>query len=148
MKREIRSSVRYVLVVQCGKARRRCSGFACENSFHERLFSFDGYGPGVRFMSVSCDMCEEGALAEQLAHFARKLQKKTDIMPDQVSVHLSSCVVTDNSHHARCPRVTRIRDLIEAQGLAHITEGTYVSARAQARRASGAYAAAPKLEVS
>lgn len=99
-------------------------------------------------MSVSCDACGEGTLAEQLSHFVRKLQKKTDITPDQVSVHLSSCMVTDNAHHARCPYVVRVRDLITAQGLVHITEGTYVSARAQARRESGIYTAGSELEVS
>ena len=148
MKREIRSSVRYVLVVQCGKARRRCSGFACENSFHERLFSFEGYGPDVRYLPILCDVCGAATLTAQLAHFVRKLQAKTDVTLDQVSVHLSSCMVTDNSHHARCSQVARIRDVIAAQGLEHVTEGTYVSARAQARREAGIYPTSPGLEVS
>lgn len=112
------------------------------------MFSFSGYGPDVRFLPVSCDVCGDATLEMQLSHFVRKLRRKTDITLDQVSVHLSSCIVTDNSHHARCPLVERIRSLLTTHGFTHITEGTYISARAQARRAAGEYSSPPLLEES
>lgn len=147
VKRELRSGIRYVLAVQCALSRARCSGFACENSFHERQFSFDGYGSGTRFLSVTCGGCDGENVKVQLAHFARKLLKKTDITLDQVSVHLSSCMVTDNSHHRRCPHVAKIRAAIGAAGFTNITEGTYVSARAEERRGIGDYSSYPEVEV-
>ena len=148
MKLAERAKIKYVLVVQCDNARHRCSGFACENWFHQRMASFAGYHPEVRFLTVTCGGCGGlETLHAQLEHFKRKLLKKTSIALDEVSIHLSSCMVTDNSHHNRCVHVAEICKVINDCGFVNITEGSYVSARAQAKREAGIYKNYPTLEM-
>ncbi len=134
-----RENIRYVVVIQCDKARSRCSGFACSNSFFERQFAFSGYGPATKYVTMTCGGCCGSGVAGFLEHFGKKLAKKTDITKDEVAVHLSSCIVTENHHHDRCPHLDYIRAIIRKKGFQNIVEGTYQSQTAKRRRAEGEY---------
>lgn len=134
-----KEKIRYVVVIQCDKARNRCSGFACSNSFFERQFAFSGYEAGTKYVTMTCGGCCGSGVAGLLEHFGKKLMKKTDIGKDEVAVHLSSCIVTDNHHHDRCPNVDYIKDIIQKKGYHNIIEGTYQSQGAKMKREKGEY---------
>lgn len=78
-------------------------------------------------------------MAGSLEHFAKKLRTKTDIKKSEVAVHLSSCMVTDNHHHDRCPHVDQIKDTIRRHGFENIIEGTYRSKTTSKLREIGKY---------
>lgn len=136
MKKE---EIRYVVVIQCDNARKRCSGFACSNSFFEKQFAFSGYKDGTKYVTMTCGGCCGSGVAGALEHFSNKLCKKTDIKKSEVAIHLSSCIVTDNYHHDRCPHMEYMKDIIRKKGFEHIMEGTYQSQGARMRRESGEY---------
>ena len=130
---------RYVAIIQCEIARQRCSGFACTNGFYNRDDFFKDYDDNTRYISLTCGGCCGASLASKLEHFSNKLSKKTDVKKDEVVVHLSSCMVTDNYHHDRCPHVDYIKALIAKKGYKHITEGSYLSRVSEKKRESGEY---------
>lgn len=130
---------KYVVIIQCEIARKRCSGFACTNSFYNRDVFFKDYGDSVRYISMTCGGCCGAGLASLLEHFSNKIRKKTDVSKDEVVVHLSSCMVTDNYHHDRCPHTDYIKALINKKGYANIVEGTYLSQGAEKHRENGEY---------
>ncbi|MBR4401857.1 MAG: CGGC domain-containing protein [Synergistes sp.] len=133
--------VKYVLIIQCDKARERCSGFACTDSFYNRegFFKDRGYEHGVRYLALTCGGCCGTGLAMKLEHFSNKLLKKTGIKKDEVAVHLSSCMVTDNYHHDRCPNIEHIKNIVAKKGYVNVTDGTYLSANSEKKRAAGIY---------
>jgi predicted metal-binding protein len=130
---------KYVVLIQCEIARQRCSGFACANAFYNRDDSFKEYGDSVRYISIPCGGCCGAGLASKLEHFSNKLRKKTDVNKDEVAVHLSSCMVTDNYHHDRCPHTDYIKALVVKKGYKNIVEGTYISKVAEKKREGGEY---------
>lgn len=130
---------KYVVIIQCDIARQRCSGFACTNTFYNRDDVFKDYDDDVRYISLTCGGCCGASLASKLEHFSKRLTKKTDVTKDEVVVHLSSCMVTDNYHHDRCPHVDYIKALIEKKGYKNVVEGTYISKVAEKKRESGEY---------
>lgn len=129
---------KFVVIIQCDIARRRCSGFACTDSFYNRDTVFKDYGDSTRYISITCGGCCGTGLAAMLEHFSNKL-KKTDVKKDEVAVHLSSCMVTDNYHHDRCPHVDYIKALIEKKGYKNIQEGSYISLASEKKREKGEY---------
>ncbi|WP_312651907.1 CGGC domain-containing protein [Aminipila sp.] len=130
---------KYVMIIQCDIARQRCSGFACTNGFYNRDDVFKDYDDNVRYISLTCGGCCGASLASKLEHFSKRLTKKTAVTKDEVAVHLSSCMVTDNYHHDRCPHVDYIKALIEKKGYKRVVEGTYISKVAEKKRESGEY---------
>ena len=114
--------IKYVLIIQCDIARQRCSGFACTDSFYNRagFFKDCGYAHGVRYIALTCGGCCGASLASKLEH-------------------LSSCMVTDNYHHDRCPHLDYIKALVLKKGFKHIVEGTFKSENATKKRAAGIY---------
>nr|WP_206459679.1 CGGC domain-containing protein [Anaerovorax sp. IOR16] len=130
---------KYVMIIQCDIARQRCSGFACTNGFYNRDDVFKDYDNNVRYLSLTCGGCCGTSLASKLEHFSNKLKKETDATKNDVAVHLSSCMVTDNYHHDRCPHVDYIKALIKKKGYQRIIEGTYISKAAEKRREKGEY---------
>ena len=132
-------STKYVVIIQCDISRQRCSGFACTNSFYNRDDSFKEYDDAVRYISLTCGGCCGASLASKLEHFSNKLRKNTDIKKDEVTVHLSSCMVTDNYHHDRCPHADYIKALIKKKGYDNIVEGTYISRTSEKKRETGEY---------
>ena len=132
-------STKYAVIIQCDISRQRCSGFACTNAFYNRDDSFKDHPDDVRYISLTCGGCCGASLAAKLEHFSNKLSKKTDVKKDEVVVHLSSCMVTDNYHHERCPHFDYIKGLIEKKGYHTIVEGTYISKTSAKKRESGEY---------
>lgn len=134
-------SIKFVLIIQCDTSRLRCSGFACTNSFYERegFFKECGYGHGVRYLALTCGGCCGASLASKIEHFSKKLAKAAGIKKDEVAVHLSSCMVTDNYHHDRCPHLDYIKALIQKKGYKNIADGTFQSENAAKKRAAGIY---------
>ena len=132
-------NTKYVMIIQCDISRQRCSGFACTNGFYNRDDVFKDYEDNVRYISLTCGGCCGASLAAKLEHFSNKLAKKTDATKDEVAVHLSSCMVTDNYHHDRCPHTDYIKVLIEKKGYNRIVEGTYISKVAEKKRELGEY---------
>ncbi len=132
-------NAKYVMIIQCEFARNRCSGFACTNGFYNRDDGFKDYGEAVRYIAMTCGGCCGAGLAVKLEHFSTKLLKKTEVKKDEVVVHLSSCMVTDNYHHDRCPNLDYIRGLVQKKGYHNIVDGTYISKTAQKKREKGEY---------
>lgn len=132
-------NTKYVMIIQCDISRQRCSGFACTDGFYNRDDVFKEYDDNVRYISLTCGGCCGASLAAKLEHFSNKLAKETDVKKDDVSVHLSSCMVTDNYHHDRCPHVDYIKALVEKKGYKRIVEGSYISKIAEKRREMGEY---------
>ncbi len=134
-----KGSIKYVVVIQCDHTMKRCSGFACTESFFSKTAGFAGYGDGIRYLTMSCGGCNGACVAGRLEHFETKLHKLTDIKKEEVAVHLASCIVTDNRHHDRCPYVDYIKEIIRKNGFENIVEGTYQSQASRKLRQKGVY---------
>lgn len=134
-------SIKFVVIIQCDIARKRCSGFACTKSFYQKEGFFEncGYDGGVRYLALTCGGCSGTTIASYLEHFYKKLAAQMGIKKEEVAVHLSSCMVTDNYHHDRCPHLEYIKSIIVKKGFHNIIDGTFKSANASAKRAAGIY---------
>lgn len=130
---------KYVVIIQCDIAHRRCSGFACTNAFYNKDNSFKDYDENTRYISFTCGGCCGKGLASKLEHFSKKLRIKTKISKDEVSVHLSSCMTTDNHHYDRCPHIDYIKNILSKKGYTNVIEGTYLSKGADRKRDEGIY---------
>ncbi|MDD4364173.1 MAG: CGGC domain-containing protein [Synergistales bacterium] len=128
-----------VVIIQCQLAHNRCSGFACTHSFYEKTGKFQGYEEGTRYLSFTCGGCCGKGVAAKLEHLAGKLREKTELTPDNVVIHLASCMTTDNHHSDRCPHVDYIRSIVAKKGFTRVVEGSFVSANAAERRRQGLY---------
>ncbi len=131
----------YVIALQCHITRERCSGYACEYAFSNRLGAFSDYGKDVpmRMLSMTCGGCCGKSTHRRLADFLRQIRKKKDVDRASVVVHLASCIASDNYHGPPCPHKEFIRSIVQDKlGLA-LKEMTVVSDTAQRRRAEGRY---------
>lgn len=135
---------KYVVIIQCDIAHRRCSGFACTQGFYNRDNVFGGYGEGVQYLSFTCGGCCGKGVAAKLEHLSNKLAKKTDIKKDEVAIHLASCMVTDNHHYDRCPHVDYIKQIIKKHGYETVVEGSYISRISTEFRDKGIYNSYPE----
>ncbi len=128
-----------IVVIQCDKVVHRCSGFACARAFYQRTGKFQDYAEDARYMSMSCGGCCGADVAAKLGHLKRKLAAAPDFgSAEDIVVHLSSCITSVNFHHGPCPFKNYLVKLIEGKGLSAV-EGTYVSKKAEAKRAQGIY---------
>lgn len=118
----------------------RCSGYFCEKAFHERLGGFAGYPAdrGYRVLNMTCGGCCGRALHRKLSNLVRKIKAKEGVEKERIAVHLSSCITLDNYHGPPCPHLGYLKELVAKLGLA-VREGTWVSLRAEQRRAEGRY---------
>lgn len=132
-------NTKYIAIVQCEIAHRRCSGFACSNAFYNKEEMFDIYDNSTRYISFTCGGCCGKGIAAKLEHFSKKLKRKTDINKNEVAIHLASCIVTDNHHYDRCPHVEYIKSIILKKGYKNIVEGSYISNNAKMKRKQGVY---------
>ena len=55
---------KYVVIIQCDIAHRRCSGFACTNAFYNKDGVFEDYSEDTRYISFTCDGCYEKRAAK------------------------------------------------------------------------------------
>lgn len=129
----------YVVIIQCDIAHRRCSGYACTKSFYDKTGKFTEYEQDIRYISFTCGGCCGKGVGSKLEHFSTKLRTKEGLEKDDVWIHLSSCMVTDNHHYNRCPHVEYIKNIVLKKGFKNIVEGSYISKVAQNKRESGIY---------
>lgn len=130
---------KYVVIIQCDIAHKRCSGFACTNSFYNKEGNFEKYDDAVPYISFTCGGCCGKGVASKLEHYTKRLKKATDINKDEVVIHLSSCMVTDNYHYDRCPHIDYIKGIIAKKGYKNVVEGSYISKGAEKKREIGEY---------
>ncbi|WP_053955529.1 CGGC domain-containing protein [Inediibacterium massiliense] len=132
-------NTKYVVMIQCDLAHRRCSGFACTNTFYKKEGKFEGYTHNVPYIAFTCGGCCGKGVAAKIEHFSRQLKKNADIKQEEVSIHLSSCMTTDNHHYDRCPHIDYIKNILNKKGFYHIIEGTYITKSATHLREKGVY---------
>ena len=132
-------NTKYVVIIQCDIAHRRCSGFACTNAFCNKDEVFKDYDDATRYISFTCGGCCGKGVASKLEHFSKMAYKKNNISKDEVVVHLSSCMVTDNHHYDRCPHVDYIKSIVTKKGFKNVVEGSYISGGAKRKREEGIY---------
>ncbi len=130
---------KYVIIIQCDIAHRRCSGFACTNAFYDKEEIFEKYGDDIRYISFTCGGCCGKGISAKLEHFSKKLRSKTNIKKDEAAIHLASCMVTDNHHYDRCPHVDYIKDIVSKKGYKNVVEGSYISKNAKSKREKSIY---------
>jgi predicted metal-binding protein len=134
-----RMDIKYVVIIQCEIVHRRCSGFACTNAFYNRDKAFKNYADNVRYISFTCNGCCGKGVSTKLEHFSKKLISKNKISKEEVAIHLSSCMTTDNHHYDRCPHIDYIKDIIAKRGYNNLVEGSYISDNAEKKRDQSIY---------
>ncbi len=132
-------NTKYIVIIQCDIALRRCSGFACTNAFYNKDEVFKNYDDTTKYISFTCGGCSGKGVASKLEHFSKKLKGKCNINKDEVTIHLSSCMVNDNYHSDRCPHVDYIKSIITKKGYKNVIEGSYISNNAKRKREEGIY---------
>ena len=128
-----------VVVIQCDITCRRCSGFACSQTFHDRVDFFEGYPEDTFYLAMTCGGCCGKGLSAKLSHFLQMSRKKLNLLPKDIAVHFASCITTDNRHFERCPHFDYMVAIIKKNGCDHIIEGTYLSQNAKKKRQAGVY---------
>ena len=129
---------KFVVIIQCELVHKKCSGFACTDSFYNRDEMFKSYKENTKYISFTCGGCCGKLVSGKLSHFSKKILKKTDYKKDEVIVHLASCMSSDNYHSDRCPHIDYIKDIIVKRGYDFL-EGTYISKNAEIKREKGIY---------
>lgn len=132
-------AIKYIVIIQCEIAHKRCSGFACTNAFYNREGQFQPYEDSTRYISFTCGGCCGKGIASKLEHFSKHLKNKNAIGKDEVVVHLASCITTENYHYDRCPHADYLKSIIVKKGFQHIIEGSYISKGAEGKRTAGIY---------
>ena len=132
-------STKYVVIIQCDISHRRCSGFACTNAFYNKDDVFKDYEDTTRYISFTCGGCCGKGVASKLEHLSKKLYTINKISKDEVVVHLSSCMVSENYHYNRCPHVDYIKNIVLKKGYRNVVEGSFISDDAKGKREEGIY---------
>lgn len=133
-------SLKYCVIIQCDISHRRCSGFACTNSFYNRDTIYKNCDENTRYISFTCGGCCGKGVATKLEHFSKKIARfDKGVKKDDIAVHLSSCMVTDNHHFDRCPHVDYIKSIVSKKGYTNLVEGSYISMNASKKRELGIY---------
>ncbi len=129
------SHVKYVVALQCHIVKERCSGFLCENAFYNRTGGFTLYpqDQAIRYLNLTCGGCCGRATLRKLSNLTKLLKKNSDITPDQICVHFSSCICKENFHGPICPHYDYIKELVERKGLQWV-EGTQIDPKSVSRR--------------
>ncbi|MDT8316563.1 MAG: CGGC domain-containing protein [bacterium] len=132
--------VKLIGIIQCDFAKERCSGFACVNSFHERIDAFENYPDDGKTMAVpfNCGGCPGRRIGRSVENLMSRAKKKAGIEKEEIVIHLSSCMVTDNAHYPPCPHLDYIGKILEKKGVA-VRKGSYKSKTAEKRREEGRY---------
>lgn len=131
--------IKYVVIIQCEIAQRRCSGFACTNAFYDRKGKFKDYNEDVKYISFTCGGCCGKGVSSKLEHLCKKMISKKNIKPEEIKVHLSTCMVTDNHHYDRCPHIDYIKNIILKRGFDDIIEGSFIDDVSEFKREKDIY---------
>ena len=164
-----KSKAKCVAVIQCSVAHERCAGVACAGSFAQRKGYFAGYAPaalpigvpasgaadGVAsstpgeayYVPFGCGGCPGRRVGRLLANVKRQIKRLHGVEPDEIIVHLATCIVGDNGHYTPCPFVKDIKTMIARKGL-HFVEGSLHSRDpgAMKKQEAGVYAPLPPLD--
>lgn len=132
-------NIKYVAIIQCDLTQRRCSGIACTDAFYKKEGMFENYEDDVRYISFTCGGCCGKNLAAKLEQFAKRSKTFSNVNKDDVVIHLSSCMVTDNHHSDRCPHIDYIKRIIDKKGYKNIVEKSYIYGNTQKKREKGIY---------
>lgn len=138
----MRENIEFIIIVQCTLAKKRCSGYACMSSFYNRAGHFSLYPKNdkLKYISIECGGCCGKGVSSNLSHFSKKMNSTYEIKKENIAIHLSSCMVTDNYHYDRCPHIDYIKKIIiEKHRFGNLYEGTYLSLRAESKRENGFY---------
>jgi len=132
-------SENYVVIIQCDTAKNRCSGLRCTNAFYEKKDAFKNYDKDTKYISFTCGGCSGKSVSAKLANFSMWLKKYSNIEKDNVFIHLSSCMATDNGHYDRCPNIDYIKQIMVKKGYNNIVEGSIFSKKSEELREQGIY---------
>jgi predicted metal-binding protein len=132
---------KYIVVVQCDIVMERCSGYACERSFHERTGGFSDYPKDgtYRIIYMTCGGCCGRAVRRKLNDLTRMLEKEEEVPKESIVVHLASCITKDNYHAPPCPHLDYLKTLIGDKLSLDIVEETYISKQSSELREKGLY---------
>jgi len=130
----------YIVIVQCHIVKERCSGYFCEQAFHQRTGGFADLPKdrAYRTLYLTCGGCCGRALQRKLTHLKRKIKRDEGIEKDRIVIQLSSCITKDNFHATPCPHLDYIKKTIARAGF-DVREDTHISTTAEKRRQEGVY---------
>lgn len=132
--------VRVVAVVQCAIALERCSGFNCSRAFHKRTNYFKDYANEVMYVPISCGGCPGRRLSRLISNLKKGALKKEGIDKQDIKVHFTACVVTNNGHYPLCPFKDYMKAISAQKGF-EVIEGGYESESSKKRREDNHYKA-------
>jgi len=137
----INKKIKLIGIIQCDFAKERCSGFACINAFNEREDAFERYESidGIMAVPFNCGGCPGRRIGRNVSHLIKKAKQKSGIEKDEIAIHLSSCMVTDNAHYPPCPHLDYIGQILDRKGV-KVVKGSYKSKTTEGRRGKGEYA--------
>lgn len=114
-----------VVIIQCDKIQMHCSGYNCTHAFYSREGKFRDYPLDTHYMSFTCGGCCGATLSVKLENLIRRVRRfKED--KQEIVVHLSSCIVSDNHHKPPCPNLDYILAILAKKGF-KVVKGTYIS---------------------
>ena len=67
-----------VVVIQCDIVTKRCSGYACMNTFANRVDTMADYPADTRFLMMTCGGCCGAGIAAKLENLTRKIKRYGD----------------------------------------------------------------------
>lgn len=126
-----------VVIIQCEQVQKRCSGYNCTHAFYTRNGKFADYPEDTRYMSFTCGGCCGAGLTVKLENLKKRLRRFQED-GQEIIIHLSSCMVSDNYHKPPCPHLEYIMSLLEKKGFT-VVKGTYISKTASKKREAGIY---------
>ena len=99
----------------------------------------ESYPEGTRYMAVNCGGCCGAGIDVKIENLEKRLHANEENKEDVV-IHLSTCIRSENHHRLPCPFKNYLKKTIARRGFP-VVEGTYISKTATRRRAEGMYQA-------
>lgn len=126
-----------VVIIQCDDVTKRCSGFLCMKDFYERAGKFSEYPEDTRYMSMTCGGCCGNFLTAKFENLGSRLEK-LNLEKQDMSVHLASCICSDNAHRQPCPFMGRMKEILSRKGY-EVKLGSHISSKTEEKRQQGIY---------
>lgn len=132
--------IKIVAVIQCAIALERCSGFHCSWTFHKKENYFKDYNADIIYVPFSCGGCPGRRVSRLVSNLKKGAFKRGGIDKQNIRVHFTACVVTDNGHYPLCPFKDYMKAILLQKGF-EVIEGGYESEGSRKRRANNHYKA-------
>lgn len=126
-----------IVIIQCDTTMKRCSGANCAYAFYTKSGMFTDLPDETMYLAMTCGGCCGGLLAAKLENLSNRISN-LGLTKDDITIHLASCIVSENHHRQPCPFKGYIKKLAEHHGF-KVVPGTYISKKAQKKRESGEY---------